>query len=405
MPANIMQCNYPDFEKLGQQFVKESEQTVQLFRTIQRHMDSLERQGWIGRGADSFYREMESEVMPAVNRLGNALQDAGSAVKRIVDAWRKAEDEAASLFTGEGQGGTGGGNGANSGNSGSGGTGGPDPIDPRYQPVNGTQGNTVPAYMINFNDPNFNMDTFIQNLDTDGRPVIFMVHGFREQEGDVTSRLAQASNDYSQMYDSGSGNGKPPIIIGVHWNAGTDSISPTNYWDANSNAARISPRFGDAIESFRQFHPESQVNVIAHSLGNRFVLEGLASNPNARVDNYLGVQPAVDAQDFQAGRPGWFGTSIGGQSEGRFYDLVNGPQIGNMAATYNTQDRALWAHYVSGDRFGSSFDTALGGTSQSFDGIDRISLQTGWANTDMNHFSWHEPQVMNIATRYFGMSR
>ncbi|GAB4552760.1 MAG: hypothetical protein OHK0023_21190 [Anaerolineae bacterium] len=102
MPANVIQADYDQLAKLMEQFSKEADQTVQLFNTLKRHMDNLQRQGWIGTGANAFYGEMEEIVFPGVNRLSNALTDASSATKRIVDAFRKAEEEGAALFSGEG---------------------------------------------------------------------------------------------------------------------------------------------------------------------------------------------------------------------------------------------------------------------------------------------------------------
>ncbi len=409
MAGNIIQCNYDDMRQISNDFSRQSDATRQMFQTIQNCLSALQGGGWLGKGAQNFYREMEDIVSPAMQRLGAALADASSATQRIATALEQAEREAGALFMGGGDGGEGG-SGGNSGVGGGDEAGGGNP-DPRYQPLPGTEGNTVPAYLLNFRDPNFNMTEFMQNLNPEGRPVIFMVHGFREQlggEGGVDQGFAQASRDYSALYDSGQGNGKPPIIIGVTWDAGTTSVSPGNYYQANANAAEIGPRFGNALEQFRQFHPESQVNVVAHSLGNRFVLEGLAANPNARIDNYLAVQPAVNQSDFQRGERGWFGTSIGAIPEGRFYDVVNGPQMGNMAATYNTQDRALWAHATTGtsarEFWWTGTDTALGGTRNSYDGMQRISLQTSGWNFDMNHHSYHSPEVLDVASRYFGLT-
>jgi len=392
-----IQCNYDDMIRAGQVFAQQSDHTQQLFQAVRNCVGQLQSGDWIGQGAQNFFQEMHELVFPGVTRLSQTLHQASDATKRIVEALRQAEEEAGALF----RGGSGGGMaGPKSGSEGTGGTTGP--VDPRYQPIAGTEGNTVPAYLLNFRDPSFNMNAFIQNLNPEGRPVIFMVHGFREQQDGATDAFAQASRDYSAMYNSGELGGKAPIIIGVTWDSGTTSVSPDNYHQANTNAANVGPRFGDFLADFRTFHPDSKVDVIAHSLGNRFVLEGLASNPNARVDNYVAVEPAVNQGDFKRAESGWFGTSFGATPEGRFYSVVNGPQVGNMAATYNTQDRALWAHYVTGPGdYGR--DTALGGTSDSFDGMTRINFNTGWANFDMNHYSYNTPEVRQVAADYFGL--
>ncbi len=395
MAGNIIQCNYDDMREVSNNFARHSDATRQLLQTVQNCLSALQGGGWLGKGAESFYREMSDLVQPSMQRLGAALSDASSATQRIAAALEAAEREAGALFSGA-EGSSDGGAGSNANAAGAEGGGNP---DPRYQPLEGTSNSTVPAYLINFRDPNFNVNEFMQNLQTDGRPVVFMVHGFTEQDQGIVSRLRQASQDYSAMYDSGNGNGKPPIIIGVQWDAGTESKSPENYWQANANAQQYAPRFADALVQFRQFHPESQVLVNAHSLGNRLTMEALASNPNARIDKYLAVQPAVNASEFNQG--------------GRFHDIVNSPQVGNMAATFNTQDRALWAHWTTGTRpaegfwknplFGTDRDVALGASTDRYPGITRISLQTGALNLDINHYSWHDPQVMEVATNYFGL--
>ena len=394
MAGDIIQCNYDDMREVSNNFARHSDATRQLLQTVENCVSALQGGGWLGKGAESFYREMSDLVRPAMQRLSAALADASSATQRIAAALERAEREAGALFAGGDDGGAGGNSNMTGGEAG----GNP---DPRYQPLPNTANNTVPAYMINFRDPNFNVSEFVQNLQTDGRPVLFMVHGFTEQNAAIVNRLQEASRDYSAMYDSGRGNGKPPIIIGIQWDAGTESTSSTNYWQANANTREYGVRFANALEQFRQFHPESQVNLIAHSLGNRMVMEGLASNPNARIDMYLGVQPAVNASEFNAG--------------GRFHSIVNSPQIGNMAATFNTQDKALWAHYITGTRpadgwlrndyIGDGRDVALGATTERFPGILRVNMQTGFNGiTELNHHSWHSVEVMDIASNYFGMT-
>lgn len=395
MAGDIIQCDYDDMREVSNNFARHSDATRQLLQAVDNCVSALQGGGWLGKGAESFYREMSDLVRPAMQRLSAALADASSATQRIASALERAEREAGALFAGGDDGGAGG-TGGNSNMTGGEAGGNP---DPRYQPLPNTANNTVPAYMINFRDPNFNVSEFVQNLQTDGRPVLFMVHGFTEQNAAIVNRLQEASRDYSAMYDGGRGNGKPPIIIGIQWDAGTESTSSTNYWQANANTREYGVRFANALEQFRQFHPESQVLVNAHSLGNRMVMEGLASNPNARIDRYLGVQPAVNASEFNAG--------------GRFHDIVNSPQIGSMAATFNTQDRALWAHYITGTRpadgwlrndyIGAGRDVALGASTDRYPGITRISLQTGAFNLDINHYSWHDPQVMEVAANYFGL--
>lgn len=123
MPANIIQGRYDELGEAASRFSAYSDSVKSLQGTILRQLDNLRNHGWIGKGADSFYAEMEGELLPGLNRLINALGDASSATNRIADTFRKAEDEACRLFVGDGAGGiTGGGaGGIASGGAGSGG--------------------------------------------------------------------------------------------------------------------------------------------------------------------------------------------------------------------------------------------------------------------------------------------
>ena len=62
-------------------------------------VQQLEDGGWIGRGADAFFSEMQSVVFPAVQRLESSLNDASSTTKQIAQNMQQAEQDAQSLFS------------------------------------------------------------------------------------------------------------------------------------------------------------------------------------------------------------------------------------------------------------------------------------------------------------------
>src|SRR6185503_8318252 len=66
--------------------------------------DVLEEGDWLGTGADKFYQEMNSQVLPTVARLAQALEQASATTKQISRIMKQAEGEAASLFKLEGAG-------------------------------------------------------------------------------------------------------------------------------------------------------------------------------------------------------------------------------------------------------------------------------------------------------------
>jgi uncharacterized protein YukE len=58
----------------------------------------LQDKGWIGAGADAFFDEMESLVLPAQVRLEQALERAGQITQEISDFVHTAEEDASGLF-------------------------------------------------------------------------------------------------------------------------------------------------------------------------------------------------------------------------------------------------------------------------------------------------------------------
>lgn len=61
-------------------------------------METLQRGDWIGEGADKFYQEMESQVLPAMERLHRALDQGARTAKQMDRVMEDAEVEAARLL-------------------------------------------------------------------------------------------------------------------------------------------------------------------------------------------------------------------------------------------------------------------------------------------------------------------
>jgi WXG100 family type VII secretion target len=98
MAGYKVQANYDDLGNAAGVFSKESDQTQQLTQQVKGVFDGLRGGGWIGKGAEAFFQEMEELVFPGLDRLTRALSDASSAAKRIADTFKQAEDEACGLF-------------------------------------------------------------------------------------------------------------------------------------------------------------------------------------------------------------------------------------------------------------------------------------------------------------------
>jgi WXG100 family type VII secretion target len=97
MPFEI-RAQDEELDQVANRFSTQAQAVASMRQKVRQRMDALEGGGWIGKGADSFYNEMNSEVLPAVERLRRALEEASEVTSRIVRMLSEAEDEASSLF-------------------------------------------------------------------------------------------------------------------------------------------------------------------------------------------------------------------------------------------------------------------------------------------------------------------
>jgi len=97
--ADKVQADYEQLEQVSSQFANQSQVVQELMQKVRSSMQQLEDGGWIGRGADSFFSEMQSVLFPAIRRLESSLNDAASTTKQIAQNMQQAEQEAQSLFS------------------------------------------------------------------------------------------------------------------------------------------------------------------------------------------------------------------------------------------------------------------------------------------------------------------
>jgi WXG100 family type VII secretion target len=125
--GDIVQVDHEALEAVAGKFNQQSEAVQQMMQTVQAAMNRLEND-WIGRGSEAFFAEMQKEILPAVNRLVQALAMAGTVTKEINQIMQQADEEASSPFrSNEGAGGAGGMTGRGAGASSGGAPGGAAP--------------------------------------------------------------------------------------------------------------------------------------------------------------------------------------------------------------------------------------------------------------------------------------
>jgi WXG100 family type VII secretion target len=98
--ADVIQAQYEQLAEIASRFGQQSEVAEATSAQVRRVLDSLQNGGWIGQGADAFFAEMETLVMPGMQRLAEALAEARTVTLQIKDVLQQAEEEASSPFGG-----------------------------------------------------------------------------------------------------------------------------------------------------------------------------------------------------------------------------------------------------------------------------------------------------------------
>ncbi len=103
MPNDIIQAQYEQLETIATRFGNQAETNAELYNHVQQGVQALQQGGWEGEGVEAFLTEMEGDVFPAMQRLTAALEEAQTVTLDIKNIIRQAEEEAASIFSGNGE--------------------------------------------------------------------------------------------------------------------------------------------------------------------------------------------------------------------------------------------------------------------------------------------------------------
>lgn len=101
MAAPIVQADYPALEEIAARFRRRAEAAQALRDALRLASDPLRQGSWQGAAAAAFFAEFEGEVLPAAERLIEALAETGAATVRVGAIMQAAEEEAAALFGGD----------------------------------------------------------------------------------------------------------------------------------------------------------------------------------------------------------------------------------------------------------------------------------------------------------------
>jgi WXG100 family type VII secretion target len=89
---------YAELQQIAQRFAAAQSEVQGNIQRVNNSMAPLDGGSWIGRGYDAFSREMHNEVMPAMNRLQQALAEAARVTSAISQTLEDADEQASSPF-------------------------------------------------------------------------------------------------------------------------------------------------------------------------------------------------------------------------------------------------------------------------------------------------------------------
>jgi WXG100 family type VII secretion target len=98
MAAAKVRADYEQLAEIARTFGRQSASTQTLLQSLTRQMQVLQGGDWVGKSADKFYAEMNSTLLPAIKRLGDALTRAQQVTRQVSRIMKDAENGSAALF-------------------------------------------------------------------------------------------------------------------------------------------------------------------------------------------------------------------------------------------------------------------------------------------------------------------
>lgn len=99
MPAPRIKGDYDALAQVAKAFSQQAHSNQQMLNRVKRQVGVLQGGDWIGKGAKAFYAEMESQVIPSLNRLVAAMEAAARSTQKISKIIHQAEQDSAKLFS------------------------------------------------------------------------------------------------------------------------------------------------------------------------------------------------------------------------------------------------------------------------------------------------------------------
>ena len=92
--------NYEQLQAIVKKFNTEGEEIAKVLGKLREKVHHMQTE-WIGAGSDAFFDEMEMEILPAVQRLSEAMLFSGKTLVDITKIFNNSEEESKNIFKGD----------------------------------------------------------------------------------------------------------------------------------------------------------------------------------------------------------------------------------------------------------------------------------------------------------------
>jgi esterase/lipase superfamily enzyme len=152
---------------------------------------------------------------------------------------------------------------------------------------------------------NSNPETILESKEIENKNILLLVHGYNNDAAQALSTY-QLINVHVSEFKDGRDSKFYDLVIGYLW-PGDDS--GLEYYDAKSHVSKTAPKMRSHLEFLSA--SAAKVDVLAHSMGNLFVLEALnyQSSPDKKIlQNFYSIAPAVDDESVEKKGKYYFST-------------------------------------------------------------------------------------------------
>ena len=107
MPSDTIRGEFDGLANLAKIFARQAQSAQRTRSRLKGQVETLRSGGWLGKGANAFYREMDERLLPAFAQLEQAMSGADQLLRKVDKLLHDTEDDVTRIFR-EGGGGAGG---------------------------------------------------------------------------------------------------------------------------------------------------------------------------------------------------------------------------------------------------------------------------------------------------------